>query len=83
MILAEPSAAMTVKVSKMVGAHGLALRSPLFDARVVELGLTIPGRSARQTSWVDYDNDGLLDVYAADRAGKNKLFHNDGNGKFT
>ena len=27
-----------VKVSKMVGAHGLALRSPLFDARVVELG---------------------------------------------
>src|SRR5580765_1306626 len=48
-----------------------------------ELGLTIPGRSSRQTSWVDYDNDGLLDVYAADRAGKNKLFHNDGHGKFT
>ena len=48
-----------------------------------ELGLTIPGRSSRQTSWVDYDNDGLLDVYAADRAGKNKLFHHDGNGKFT
>jgi asparagine synthase (glutamine-hydrolysing) len=31
-----------VKVSKMVGAHGLALRSPLFDPLVVELGLTIP-----------------------------------------
>jgi len=46
-----------------------------------ELGLTIPGRSSRQTSWVDYDNDGRLDVYAADRTGKNKLFHNDG-GKF-
>src|SRR5215471_1753694 len=43
-----------------------------------ELGLTIPGRSSRQTSWVDYDNDGRLDVYAADRTGKNKLFHNDG-----
>src|SRR5215470_2099391 len=40
------------------------------------LGLTIPGRSARQTNWVDYDNDGALDVYAADRLGKNKLFRN-------
>ena len=47
-----------------------------------DLGLTIPGRSARQTSWVDYDNDGDLDVFAADRQGKNKLFRNDG-GKFT
>jgi FG-GAP-like repeat/ASPIC and UnbV len=47
-----------------------------------DLGLTIPGRSARQTNWVDYDNDGDLDVFAADRQGKNKLFRNDG-GKFT
>ena len=31
-----------VKVSKMVGAHGVALRSPLFDPRVIELGLAIP-----------------------------------------
>ncbi len=47
-----------------------------------DLGLTIPGRSARQTSWVDYDNDGDLDVFAADRFAKNKLFQNNG-GKFT
>jgi hypothetical protein len=47
-----------------------------------DLGLTIPGRSARQTSWIDYDNDGALDVYAADRQGKNHLFRND-RGKFT
>ena len=47
-----------------------------------DLGLTIPGRSSRQTSWVDYDNDGDLDVYAADRTAKNKLFQNNG-GKFT
>jgi hypothetical protein len=47
-----------------------------------DLGLTIPGRSSRQTSWVDYNNDGNLDVYAADRTGKNRLFRNDG-GKFT
>jgi VCBS repeat protein/ASPIC/UnbV protein len=45
-------------------------------------GLTIPGRSARQTNWVDYDNDGDLDVYASDRTGDNKLFRNDG-GRFT
>ena len=47
-----------------------------------EIGLTIPGRSARQTNWVDYDNDGDLDVYSADRTGDNKLFQNNG-GKFT
>ena len=47
-----------------------------------DLGLTIPGRSSRQTSWVDYDNDGNLDVYAADRMGKNRLLRNDG-GRFT
>ena len=29
------------------------------------IGLTIPGRSARQTNWVDYDNDGDLDVYSS------------------
>jgi hypothetical protein len=46
------------------------------------IGLTIPGRSARQTNWIDYDNDGDLDVYAADRTGDNKLFRNDG-GRFT
>jgi len=47
-----------------------------------DLGLTIPGRSSRQTSWVDYDNDGNLDVFAADRMGKNRLFRNAG-GRFT
>ncbi len=46
------------------------------------IGLTIPGRSARQTNWIDYDNDGDLDVYAADRSGDNKMFRNDG-GTFT
>ena len=46
------------------------------------IGLTIRGRSARQTNWIDYDNDGDLDVYAADRRGDNKLFRNDG-GRFT
>ena len=47
-----------------------------------EVGLTIPNRSARQTNWVDYDNDGDLDVYATDRAGENRLLRNDA-GRFT
>jgi hypothetical protein len=46
------------------------------------IGLTIPDRSARQTNWIDYDNDGDLDVYSTDRGGDNKMFRNDG-GKFT
>ena len=53
-----------------------------FTDVAAEIGLTIPGRSARQTNWIDYDNDGDLDVYAANRAGQNKLFQNTG-GKFT
>lgn len=31
-----------VKAAKMIGAHGVALRSPLFDPAVIELALTIP-----------------------------------------
>ena len=46
------------------------------------IGLTIPDRSARQTNWIDYDNDGDLDVYSTDRGGDNKLFRNTG-GTFT
>jgi hypothetical protein len=46
------------------------------------IGLPIPNRSARQTNWIDYDNDGDLDVYATNRAGDNRLFNNTG-GKFT
>ena len=52
-----------------------------FTDVAADIGLTIPNRSARQTNWIDYDNDGDLDVYATDRSGDNKLFRNDG-GKF-
>jgi hypothetical protein len=45
------------------------------------LGLTIPGRSSRPTNWVDFDNDGHLDVYATNRTGPNALLRNEG-GRF-
>jgi len=47
-----------------------------FEEVGTAIGLGFSGRSARQTSWVDFDNDGDLDVYAADRIGPNKLFAN-------
>ena len=46
-----------------------------------EIGLTIAGRQARQSNWIDYDNDGDLDLYAANRTSINLLFNNAG-GKF-
>jgi hypothetical protein len=46
-----------------------------------EVGLTLPGRSSRQNNWIDYDNDGDLDLYATNRMGPNKLLRND-SGKF-
>src|SRR5215217_4836122 len=51
-----------------------------------ELGMDADGRPAtfgsNGPSVVDYDNDGRLDLFVAGY-GKNFLFHNDGNGRFT
>jgi len=45
------------------------------------IGLTVPVRSSRQNNWIDYDNDGDLDMYATDRIKANRLYRNDA-GKF-
>ena len=45
-------------------------------------GVALTGRSARQSNWIDYDNDGDVDLYASDRIGENKLFQNN-DGVFT
>ncbi|KTE17536.1 hypothetical protein ATE67_20755 [Sphingopyxis sp. H050] len=42
-----------------------------------DLAPVAAGRSARQSSWVDFDNDGDLDLFAANRAGPNALFRQD------
>lgn len=57
-------------------------RGRKFTDVAAAIGLTIPGRSSRQNNFVDYDNDGDVDLYATDRTGENRLFRNDG-GTFT
>lgn len=42
------------------------------------VGAPLPGRFSRQANWVDFDGDGDLDLYAANRAGANRLLRNDG-----
>lgn len=71
---ATDKAALSVVMHNEKGAR--------FRDVAAEIGLTIPDRSARQSNWVDYDNDGDLDLYSTDRAGENKLFRNDA-GHFT
>jgi hypothetical protein len=52
-----------------------------------EAGVAIPG-NYRGGNWVDFDNDGWLDLYAVDKGnvangnGPNHLFHNKGDGTF-
>ncbi len=43
-----------------------------------ELGVDVLGET-RQISWVDFDNDGKVDLFVAFRDAPNMLFHNEGN----
>lgn len=52
-----------------------------FSEVAVQLGVDFPGVSSRQANWIDYDNDGDLDLFVANRAGNNGMFRNDG-GRF-
>ena len=52
--------------------------------RITTGPIATDGSSATGAAWVDYDNDGRLDLFIA-RANnlKNSLFHNEGNGVFS
>ena len=43
-----------------------------------DLGVAVIGET-RQVSWIDFDNDGRMDLFVAMRDGPNMLFHNEGN----
>ncbi len=72
------------------GAEGVPARNFLFrndgGRAFVEvardLGMVVPDADSRQANWVDYDNDGDLDLLSAQRSGVNRMFRNEG-GKFT
>ena len=43
-----------------------------------ELGVDVMGET-RQVAWIDFDNDGKVDLFVAFRDAPNMLFHNEGN----
>ena len=72
------------------GEEGMPVRNLLFRNRdgaafvevAAELGMIVPDADSRQANWVDYDNDGDLDLFSAQRSGTNRMFRNEG-GRFT
>jgi hypothetical protein len=75
-----------VGVSKEAGvpARNLLFRNDggaAFVEVAETLGMVVLDADSRQASWIDYDNDGDLDLFSAQRSGANRLFRNDG-GRF-
>jgi len=72
------------------GAEGVPARNLVFrnDGGIAfvevaaQLGIVVLDADSRQANWVDYDNDGDLDLFSAQRSSINRLFRNDG-AKFT
>ena len=52
-----------------------------FDEVAAAAGVT-NGRYAKGVAWGDYDNDGRPDLYVANLGQPNRLYHNQGDGKF-
>jgi hypothetical protein len=53
--------------------HGMGLKDV-----AKEMGVDVKGET-RQISWIDFDNDGRVDLFVAFRDAPNMLFHNEGN----
>jgi hypothetical protein len=55
-----------------------------FTDVTTEAGINMSPAIASQTAaWGDYDNDGNIDLFVGAEHGPGRLFHNDGNGRFT
>ena len=64
----------------LIGSRGVA--SLRFTDVTARAGFA-PGDYGMGVAAGDYDNDGLLDLFVANRNQRNSLYHNDGNGTFT
>jgi hypothetical protein len=57
-------------------------RDGTFSDVTAAAGVGDPAGFGMGVTWVDYDNDGRLDLYVTNR-GPNRLYHNNGDGTFT
>lgn len=48
-----------------------------------ESGLAIPATSTQTAAWLDFDNDGNIDLFVGNEFSPAQLFHNNGDGTFT
>jgi VCBS repeat protein/ASPIC/UnbV protein len=74
-----------VSGAEAVPARNLLFRNDggkAFAEVAKDLGLVVPEADSRQANWVDYDRDGDLDLFSAQRSAINRMFRNDG-GRFT
>ena len=55
----------------------------VFTDRTATAGVAGPAASTRGVAWGDFDNDGDLDLLAANQDGTTSLFENNGSGVFT
>ena len=80
----DPDLHAGVSGEEAVPARNLLFRNDgrgAFSETADAAGMRVPAADSRQANWVDYDNDGDLDLFSAQRSATNRLFRNDG-GRF-
>jgi FG-GAP-like repeat/ASPIC and UnbV len=77
----DPDLYVSVARDEGVPARNLLYRNNgrgSFPEVAQDLGMVLLDADSRQAAWVDYDNDGDLDLFSAQRSGRNRMFRNDG-----